>query len=210
MVALARLASGGTRLQLVRRLEQHLGIDHASLDLIVSRLTSESQRSTIGFVFVQDRLRLGEPRLGRLDVGLRHLHHLEGQLDPLLVELDRRLLRPEILDQLGHEQGGQHVALFDLVADVDIPLLDIGCQLGINRRALVGFDEAWLADHADDRPDRRVDHLHGRGLRDAREVDLGLVAAARRRSGQPGARARTGGSRRSDRDSMCQTRWTHQ
>ena len=50
---------------------------------------------------------------------------LQGQLDPLLVELDCRLLRPDILDQLGHEQGRERVALLDLVADVHVPFLDI-------------------------------------------------------------------------------------
>ena len=62
---------------------------------------------------------------------------LLGQLDPFLIELDGRLLRPEILDQLGHEEGGEHVALLHLVADVHVPLLDIAGQLRIDRRALV-------------------------------------------------------------------------
>ena len=66
---------------------------------------------------------------------------------------DGRLLRPEILDQLGHEEGGEHVALLHLVADVDDPLLDIARQLRIDRRALVSFDEARLPDDPDDLPD---------------------------------------------------------
>ena len=91
----------------------------------------------LGLVLVQDRLGLGEARVGRLDVGVGHLHQLAGQLDPFLIELDGRLLRPEILDQLGHEELGEHVALLYLVADVHDPLLDIAGQLRIDRRPLV-------------------------------------------------------------------------
>ena len=88
-----------------------------------------SQRSTSAWYLARIALASSRLRLGRLDVGLGHLHHLAGQLDPFLVELDGRLLRPEILDQLGHEEGGEHVALLHLVADVHVPLLDIAGQL---------------------------------------------------------------------------------
>ena len=111
---------------------------------------------------------------------------------------------PILLDQLGHEEGGEHVALLHLVADVHDPLLDVGGQLGIDRRALVALDEAGLPDDPDDVPDRRVDHLHGRGLRDARELDLGLVAAARRRQGGQETEAGASGGRRNDREPMGQ------
>ena len=86
-----------------------------------------------------------------------------------------------VLDQLGHEEGGEHVALLHLVADVHDPLLDIGVHLRIDRRALITLDEARLPDDPDDVPDLRPDQPHGRGLRDARGVGLFLLAAARRR-----------------------------
>ena len=106
-------------------------------DLVREPLDLRVPAIDLGLVLGQDRLGLDEPRLGRLDVGGGHLHHLAGQLDPFLVELDGRLLRPEILDQLGHEERGEHVALLHLVADVHVPLLDVAGQLRIDRRPLV-------------------------------------------------------------------------
>lgn len=80
----------------------------------------------LGLVSGQHGSGFGHARLGRLHVGGLHFLQLPGQPDALLVELDRRFLGAPIFHQLGHEQPGEHRALFHSIADVDIPLLDAG------------------------------------------------------------------------------------
>ena len=79
---LGRVPRGDARLPLVGRLEEDLGVDHALIDLVRQPLDLRVPAVDLGLILGQDRLGLGEPRLGRLDVGIGHLHHLVGQLDP--------------------------------------------------------------------------------------------------------------------------------
>ena len=88
----------------------------------------------LGLELAQDRLGLEEASLGRLDISLGHLDELAGQVDSFLVELDGRVFCAEVLDDLRHEKRGKYLALLDSVANIDNPLLDVGGQLGIDRR----------------------------------------------------------------------------
>ena len=110
-------------------------------------------------------------------------HHFFGQRDPLSVEHDGRPLRLVVLDQLGHEEIREHVALFHLVADVDNPFVDVSVHLRIDRRALVALDKARLPDNPDDLPDLRLDQPHGRRVSDTLVWSFrGLRGPAARRS----------------------------
>ncbi len=171
------------RLPLVGRLEEDLGVNHTSTDLLCQPLDLRIPALDLGLVFGQDRLRFFELRFGGFDVGVGHLHHLLGQLDPLLIERDARLLRAKVLDQFRHEELGEHVALLHLIANVHDPLVDIGRELRVDRRAFETLDEAWLTDDPDDLPGLRLDNPDGRGLRDARVVGLLFVPATGRREG---------------------------
>ena len=181
------------------------------LDLVLQPLDLRVPAVDLGLILVQDRLGLVEARLGRLDVGLGHLHHLEGQLDPLLVELDGRLLGPEVLDQLGHEQRGQRVSLLHLVADVHVPLLDIGRSAWDRPTCArkLSMKLGWPTTRTMVRT-RRVDHLHGRRLRRrsrSRSWPRGRSPAPPAR---PGARRRAGGSRRQRFETVGRRTRVHQ
>ena len=89
-------------------------IDHDPGDLALEPLDLRVPAVDLGLVLVQDRLGLFEARLGRLDVGLGHLDYLFGQRDPLPVEHDGRLLRPELLDQLGAKRVASTSPFFTL------------------------------------------------------------------------------------------------
>ena len=149
MVAIACVSTcAAAGLELIGRLEGDLRVDDSAFDL--PRQTRDLRVPTLdlGLVFRQNRFGLGKARHGRLDIRVGDIHQLEGQVDPFLIELHGGLFRSEILDELRHEQSGEHLSLFDLVADIHIPLLDISGQFRIDRRALVSLDEARLADDA--------------------------------------------------------------
>ena len=178
-----RVPEREARLPPIGGLEDILGIDHAPLELAVEPLGLRVPALGLGPVAGEFRPGLLEPRLGRLDVGRGHFHDRLGQRDPLAVEHDGRLLRPVVLNQLGHEEVGEHIAFLHLVADVDDPIQDVSVHFRIDRRALVALGEAGLPDDPDDVPDLRLDQPHGRRLADAGIVGLRLVVAPRRRQG---------------------------
>ena len=65
-----------------------------SVDLALEPFDLRVPAVDLGLELHQDCLRFFEARVGRLDFGRRHVHHLLGQRDPLLVEHNVRLLRP--------------------------------------------------------------------------------------------------------------------
>ena len=101
-----------------------------------------------------------DARLGGRHVGCGNLHDLDGAFNPLFIELDGRLLGLEILDHLGNEEGGESIAPLHAIADIDIPFLDIGADLGINRRPLEALDEAGLTDDAHDLAELGLDDVN--------------------------------------------------
>ncbi len=175
-----RRPRSGARFELVFRFEEDLGIDDAALDLVVEPSDLRVPADDLGLVFVQVRLGLLEACRGRPYVGIGHVHDLPGQFDTLRIELDSRDLRLVVFFQLGHEEEGERLVLFHLVADVDFPFFDVPCHFGKDRCALVCLDEAGLRNEPDDGLDRGVDDLDGRRLGYAVDFDFSLVTAARR------------------------------
>ncbi len=90
-------------------------------------------------------------RLGRADIGLGGRHgslrstdRRCGQLD-FGIGLDQpRLLLMEFIFQLWEEQVREKLPCLHPVADVHMELLDVGGQLGEQRRSLEGLDLTWL------------------------------------------------------------------
>ena len=121
---------------------------------------------------------------GRLDVGLGHLHHLQASRDPLLIEPDRRLLRREILDELGNEERGEHAALLHLVADVHVPFLDVGRSASGRSKSgdKLSMKLGWPTTRTMFRTCGRISRTVG-GFVTLLLVHLVLVAAARHREG---------------------------
>ena len=121
------------RLPPISGLEGILRIDHAPLELFVEPLGLRVPALGLGPVAGEFRSGLLETSNGRLDVGRGHFHDRLGQRDPLPVELDRRLLRTEVLNQLGYEEVGERIAFLHLVADVDDPIQDVSVHFRIDR-----------------------------------------------------------------------------
>jgi hypothetical protein len=82
-----------------------------------------------------------------------------------------------VLDELGNEEGREHIALLHPVADVHVPLLDVSVHLRKNRVTLEALGETRLPDNTGDLPDLRLDEPHRLRLCDARSVALGFMPA---------------------------------
>lgn len=121
------------------------------------------QAFNFGVPAINLRLVAADLGLGLGDLGLRVLHALLGNDDELLVQLDllhRLIVR---LLQLGDENRGQHLAAFDLVADVDGIIFYVAGYFGKQRGLVEGVDEAGLFDGKVDGPSLRPHYLD-RGL----------------------------------------------
>ncbi len=150
--ACAASSRGFARIELFLRLGQHLFVDDLFLHHLGQTFYLGVPADDFGLILSHVGFRFGQLGDRRLDVALGHHHQLLGLLDETLVQVDLRHLSLMVFVQLGNEYLRQQIALFHLLADVHVEMLDEPGDLGENRGLLEGIDESGLIDGVVDGP----------------------------------------------------------
>ena len=160
------VSRGDARIELSLRLGEHLFVDDLFLHHL--RQTFYLGLPANDFRLILSHVRFCFGQLGdcHLDIALGHHHQLLGLLDQPFVQLDLRHLSLMVFVQFGDENLRQQIALFHLLADVHVEVLDEPGHLRENRGLLEGVHKARLVDRVVDGPQLRLD-----------DADHGLAAA---------------------------------
>ena len=100
--------------ELVAGIAQDLGVNRASIDLLLEPLDLRFPAADPGLVPVQDRPGRREPRLGRLHIARGHVHSLPGHGDPFSVEHEGRPLQREVPNISGTKSVASTWSFFTL------------------------------------------------------------------------------------------------